>query len=244
MDTALPLSPPPAPRIGSLGWFRNKLVAGLFVAFPVVATLLLLRFLYGIVNDLCDPLVRAIVAHYHPYIPGWLLIEKEIGGRLQATIPGAGLVLTLVLLLFLGIGASNFFGKRIVQTVDAFLLRLPIVKTFYNLAKQMVEAVQGASDPGGLQSKQVVYVRYPGVNGYIIGFLTSRWKNAQGVPMGMVFIPTSPNPITGFTLVFEEKDILVSDLDMETAWKAIVSAGIVMPKQVLLPIHPLSTPPA
>jgi uncharacterized membrane protein len=222
-------------------WLRNKLFTGLFVAFPAIITIWVLQIIYNLVNSVCDPLVRELVSRHREFIPEWMVHQVYIGNIVEETIPGAGMVMTLILLLILGVLATNFLGKRAVRITDNFLLRVPVISTVYNLSKQIVEAFQRMTQPGGFADKQVVYIPYPGLKGYVIGFLTGRFTNAAGEKMGVVFVPTAPNPISGFMLVFKETEIFISDLKMNEAWKMIVSAGLVSPQQVDQVISPIPT---
>ncbi|MFH1066938.1 MAG: DUF502 domain-containing protein [bacterium] len=220
-------------KLFSFAWVRNKFITGLFVAFPLIITLWVLQLIYQLVNSFCDPIVRATIVQNPNFFPSWMIMN--------GTIPGAGFAMTFLLLLGLGILMSNYLGKKLVRILDNFLLRLPVFNAIYKLAKQIVEAFQEMTRPDGLTGKQVVYVRYPGSKGYLLGFLTGRFTNAESKKMAVVFIPNSPNPITGFVLVFEESEVLVSDLQMRQAWKMIVSGGLVSPSSVTLPVRPVTT---
>lgn len=228
---------------GFLIWVRNKLITGVFFVLPLVLTYYVLKMIYTFVGSFCDPFVRALVEAYNEYIPSWLTTEVVINGQAKETIPFAGLVITLLLLLVLGVFASHYLGKKIVSLIDTFLLKVPVINTIYHLAKQIVDAFQGLSKPGGFEGKQVVYVKYPDLEGYLIGFLTGRFTNAEGKRMAAVFVPTAPNPITGFVLVFHESQVLVSDLGMDEAWRLLVSAGLVHPMRVKFPVRPITTMP-
>ncbi|MFZ5806588.1 MAG: DUF502 domain-containing protein [Verrucomicrobiota bacterium] len=240
-DHAIPPAPAmpakmPSPKEdpkGFLVWVRNKLITGLFVAGPLIITVWILQIIYHLVNSISDPFVRAFVHQFEEILPAWMIVDE--------TIPGAGLILTLMVLFALGLIVSNFIGKKIIHWIDKFLSHFPVVQTIYKLAKQIVEAFERISKPGEFENKQVVYVRYPGMQeGYFIGFLTGRFTNAEGKRMVTVLIPTSPNPITGIVLVLNEDTVLISDLEMDTAWKLIVSAGLVTPRKVRQTVKPLS----
>ena len=100
------------------------------------------------------------------------------------------------------------------------------------------------TQPGsGFANKPVVYLKYPHLNGYLLGFLTGRFTNADGERMVTVFLPNVPNPITGFVLVFHETEVLMSDLSVDDAWKLIISGGLVSPKKIKSHVRPVASKP-
>jgi uncharacterized membrane protein len=239
---SLPHPPPDQPHetVGPLLWIRNKLITGFIVLFPVVVTVFIFKLLYRFINDFCDPLVRAVVAAFGDNLPRWIpTVDVSVGNNTEQTIPGAGLVITLGIVIGVGFLASNFIGKRFVGWIENLMTRVPLVNTVYNLAKQVIDAFRGFGGAEGFANKQVVFVKYPQLNGFLIGFLTSRFSDAEGNKLAAVFIPTAPNPITGFVLVFSEEAIIPSGLAMDQAWKLIVTAGLIPPKSIL-PIVPVN----
>lgn len=234
METLPPVPAPPipaAPAPTGFAWWRNKFLAGLFVAIPLVVTYLILKFIYRQVSGVCDPIVIALVGAFREAIPDFLLIHDARSGA--ETIPGAAFVITILVVVALGLVATNVLGSRLLGLLDSALMRVPLVNLIYPLLKQVVDSIKdiGASKEN-FESRPVVYLKYPGVNGYLLGFLTGRFTDSQGRAMATVFIPTAPNPITGFVLVFEARDVIESDLPMEAAWKMVVSAGFVVPKEL------------
>lgn len=222
---------PPVPGPGQFAWWRNKFIAGLFVAVPLVVTYVILKFIYRTVSSYCDPLVIAFVRFYREALPDFILITDIRGAT---TIPGAAFLITILVIVALGLVATNVLGSRVIAFLEWGLLRIPLVNLIYPVLKQVVDSIK---DLGGskenLENRQVVYLRYPNtVGGYLLGFLTGRFTDTQGRKMVTVFIPTAPNPITGFVLVFDARDIVECDLPMDVAWKMIVSAGFVVPRNL------------
>jgi len=212
-------------------WWRNKFLTGLAVAIPMAATLFVLRFLYKVISGVTEPVVIQVVTTYHEQLPGLVLIA---GPRPDTfTIPGVALLLTILLIGLLGLLVTNVFGKKILGWLEYLMNRIPLVNVIYPLAKQVVDSIkaigEAANGPVPGDSRQVVYLKYPDLNGYLIGFQTGRFSNQQGEEFVSVFIPTAPNPITGFVLIFKEEEVIESDLAMEDAWKLLVSAGFVTP---------------
>lgn len=219
----------------NLVWWRNKVLAGLFVVIPLAATLFILKFLYTIISATFDPVVKAIVKEYRfqqpvgepeGIIPEFIIYND--------TIPFAAFFITILLILVLGLLVTNVFGRKLVEYIEVVLLRIPLVNLIYPLAKQVVDSIKliGASSSGAPDPKdnrQVVYIQYPGMGGYLVAFQTGSFRDKSGQEFVSVFIPTAPNPITGFVMIFKATEVIDSDLTMEDAWKLLVSAGFVTP---------------
>ncbi|MDR1190532.1 MAG: DUF502 domain-containing protein [Verrucomicrobiales bacterium] len=211
----------------SLAWWRNTFLAGLFVVVPVGITYWVLNFLYRVIAGFTEPLVRSFVSQYRgELVPEWLTVAAGKG----YTIPGAALLFTLLLILLVGLLVANVGGKRLVAWVEKVIDRVPLVNVIYPVTKQVVDSLKtiGATSED-FSDKPVVYVKYPNLSGYLLGFQTGRFKDANGAEMAAVFVPTAPNPLTGFVFVFEAPALLRSNLTMEEAWKLIVSAGLIVP---------------
>lgn len=230
MDALNPTSatpPPSKPGPASLAWWRNKLLAGFFVAIPLVVTFIILRFLYRLISGVCDPIVTAVVAIYRGSIPDFLIIT-DVNGR--ETIPGAAFFITIAVILALGLLATNVFGNRLIQLIERGLARIPLVNLIYPLLKQVMDSIRDiGSSKENFKNRPVVYVRYPGIRGYFIAFQTGHFTTIDGREMVSVFLPTAPNPITGLVLLIDAADVIESGLSLDTAWKVIVSAGFVIP---------------
>jgi len=229
MDALTPSPAPAAPRPSPahLAWWRNKLLAGFFVAIPLVVTFVILRFLYRIISGVCDPVVIAVVSVYRQSIPNFLIIT-DVNGK--ETIPGAAFFITLAVILALGLLATNVFGSRLILLLERGLARIPLVNLIYPLLKQVVDSIRDiGNSKENFKNRPVVYVRYPGIQGYFIAFQTGRFTTADGTEMVSVFLPTAPNPITGLVLLIRARDVIESGLNLDTAWKIIVSAGFVLP---------------
>ncbi|NJK90423.1 MAG: DUF502 domain-containing protein [Blastochloris sp.] len=206
-------------------WLRNKFLTGLFVVIPLFATFWILKFLYKVMSGFAERLVKTLVEVYRPLIPNFLIVD--------GTIPFAALFITLATVIAVGLLATNVFGRKIVEWIESALHRVPLVNLIYPVAKQVVESLKELGNAQTEESrKPVVFLRYPGTLGYFIGFQTGRFKSAEGKRMVTVFLPTAPNPITGFVLAFEETDVVNSDIKYEDAWKMIVSGGLVTPKNI------------
>lgn len=198
---------------------RRVLVAGMLVWVPVGITVLVLQLLI----DVADQTLRLIPEPYHP--------EELLGFPIR----GLGVVLSLVLLFVTGLLAANVFGKRIIGLWEAVLRRIPLVRTVYTAAKGFLEMV--LSGKHGSFSK-VLLIEYPRRGIYCIAFQTSSTVGqlAEHTPDSVcVFVPTTPNPTSGFLVVAPQKDLIELDMSVEDAIKLVVSVGVVVPDPDNLP---------
>lgn len=198
---------------------RRVLVAGMLVWVPVGITVLVLQLLI----DLADQTLRLIPEPYRP--------EALLG----FPIPGLGVVLSLVLLFVTGLVAANVFGRRVIGLWEGVLRRIPLVRTIYTAAKGFLEMV--LSGKRGSFSR-VLLIEYPRKGIYCIAFQTSSTVGqlARHTPDSVcVFVPTTPNPTSGFLVVAPRKDLIELDMSVEDAIKLVVSVGVVVPDPDDLP---------
>ncbi len=193
---------------------RRILVAGLLVWVPVGITVLILSVLV----NLADQTLGLIPEQYHP--------EELLG----FPIPGLGVVLSLILLFVTGLVAANVFGKRIIAFWEGVLRRIPLVRTIYTAAKGFLEMVlSGKHD----SFSKVLLIEYPRKGVHCIAFQTS--SNVGQLDKHFedksvcVFVPTTPNPTSGFLVVAPEKDLIELDMSVEDAIKLVVSVGVLVP---------------
>ena len=200
---------------------RRYIVAGLLVWLPVGATILIGAFLI----DLMDRLLFLIPPPYRP--------EEWLGFR----IPGLGAVLALVVLVVTGIFVANLVGRRMVNFYESLLARIPLVRTIYGAVKRFAELVLSDSSES---FKKVLLIEYPRKGLYSLCFQTSEHppevETRAGVEMVTVFLPTTPNPTSGFMLFVPAKDVRELDMPVEEALKMIISLGVVVPEWH--PVHP------
>lgn len=193
---------------------RRYLVAGLLVWLPVGITYLLLRFLIS----LMDRSLRLLPEPYQP--------EQWFG----VAIPGLGVILTIIVLLATGLLAANFVGRSIVGGWESLMERIPIVRSIYSAAKNFAEIV--FSDSGNA-FKKVLLVEYPRKGIYTLTFQTAtemgEVQGRTGQDVVCCFVPTTPNPTSGFIIVVPKKDVIELDMSVDEAAKLIMSLGVVVP---------------
>jgi uncharacterized membrane protein len=192
--------------VPALTRLRRTFVTGLLVVLPLAVTAWLLAYLFRTLEDL-------------GVAP---LIEASLGRR----IPGLGTLLTLSAIFVVGLLAQNIVGARVLRGLEALLLKVPLVRAIFGPAKQLFMAIAG-SDSGG---HEVVAVEYPRKGLYMIGFVTRR--DADGVS---VFLPTSPNPTSGFLVICRAEEVHPLGIPFDAAMRLVVSGGMVHPEVPLLP---------
>jgi uncharacterized membrane protein len=195
--------------------FRRYMVAGVLVWVPALVTVLVLRFL---VNSL-DSTLTLLPPEYQPKV--WLGFN----------IPGLGIVLTFVVLLVTGMLAANFVGRALLEGWESLLGRIPFIRNLYSGVKQVAEHL---FDESGPPFKQVVLVEYPRRGIWSLGFLTSDRSGEPHVKtdepgLVSIFVPTTPNPTSGFLLMAPRDELVMLDMKVEDAMKMIISMGVVIP---------------
>ena len=191
---------------------RRYLVAGLLVWVPLGITFLVIKFLL----DLMDKLLFVLPVEWRP--------ETLLG----FTIPGFGLVLAVILLLLTGFIGANLIGRRLLRIWESFLESIPLVRTLYSSVKQIISSILSA---GGHSFRKVLLIEYPRRGIWTLCFQTSAASEEVQAKMDkdsiVVFVPTTPNPTSGFIIVVAEEDTRELDMDIETALKLVMSLGIV-----------------
>ncbi|MEM7283350.1 MAG: DUF502 domain-containing protein [Pseudomonadota bacterium] len=196
---------------------KRYLITGLLIWVPIAVTFLILKLLV----DLMDQTLVLIPPKYRDF---------EMFGITVFEIPGLGVVLTLVLLLVTGLIAANFLGRRIVAFGESLLVRVPFVSSIYSSAKQVAETLLADN---GESFKKVLLVEYPRKGLWSLGFQTSSdLKEIQTLstePRVCVFIPTTPNPTSGFIIMVPTTQVRALSMSVDDALKMIISLGVVVP---------------
>ena len=189
---------------------RNYFITGVFVLIPIGITVYLTIFLIKISSKLIPKAINP--DKYLPY-----------------EIPGLEILIALFLITLIGWLSLTFIGKRAVLLLEGILNKIPILRTIYSSAEQLIENFSQDKK----NKKSVVLVQYPRQGIWAVGFATKentgKIKNAIGQDTVNVFVPTTPNPTSGFLLMFPKKDVIYLDLTFEEASKFVVSAGSINP---------------
>ncbi len=189
---------------------RNNFIAGIVVLIPIGITLYLTLFFVKISSKILPSEINP--NHYLPY-----------------NIPGLEILISVFLITLIGWLSLTFIGKKLFDIFENILNRIPILRTIYSAVEQLTETFTSSKD----RKKSVVLIEYPRKGSWAVGFATKEntgeIKNKVGEELINVFVPTTPNPTSGFLLMFPKKDVIFLDISFEQASKFIVSAGSTNP---------------
>ncbi len=203
--------------------FRRYLVAGILVWAPLAVTYLLLKFAV----NLMDKTLRWVPERFQPGV----LLQQLLQTEQPVHIPGLGVILTLAVLILTGVLAANFVGRAFVGGWESLMDRIPIVRSVYSAAKNFAEIVFSDSSHS---FKRVLLIEYPRKGIYSLAFQTSselgEVQGRTGEDVVCCFVPTTPNPTSGFIIIVPKKDITLLDMEVDEALKMIISLGVVVPR--------------
>ena len=185
---------------------RNYFITGALVLIPIGVSVYLTLFIIKVSSKILPKGLN----------PNTYLIRD---------IPGVEIIVSIVLITIIGWLSLSFLGKKIIQIIDNFIKRIPLLKTIYGAIVQMTDTFSKSNN----SKKNVVLIEYPRKGIWAVGFATKENKTSMNSKTGEqlvnVFVPTTPNPTSGFLLMFPKKDIIYLDMTFEEASKFIVSAG-------------------
>jgi len=203
-------------------WLRRYLVAGILVWVPLAVTYALLRFVVG----LMDRTLLLLPQQYRPEI----LLQQLFGTENPIQIPGLGVILTILVLIITGVLAANIVGRAFVGGWESLLDRIPVVRSVYSAAKNFAEIVFSDSSQS---FKRVLLIQYPRKGLFSLAFQTAtelgEVQGRTGEEIVCCFVPTTPNPTSGFIVIVPKKDVTVLDMEVDEALKMIISLGVVVP---------------
>ena len=192
---------------------KNYFFTGILVTAPVVITFWIV---ISLVN-LFDKLITPVIPYY--LNPNYYLPRD---------VPGLGLIVLIFFMVVIGSLTANFFGSWILKQTVSFISKIPLIKAFYKTIKQILETILKSNSQA---FRDAVLVEYPRKGAWVIGFTTGEVKGAVKKKIKNqlvnVFVPTTPNPTSGFLLMIPKKDLRYLDVSVDDAIKTIVSAGII-----------------
>jgi uncharacterized membrane protein len=195
---------------------RKYLIAGLLVWLPLAATIVIVRMVIG----LLDRTMLLLPPEYRP--------ETLLG----FSVPGLGVILSIAILILTGMLAANLIGRRLVGVWEGLLGRIPMVRSIYNATKQISSTLL---DSNGKSFRKVVLVEYPKEGIWSLGFLTNEHVEVDtGLvrdEMTAVFIPTTPNPTSGFLVIMAKDRVQELAMSVEEGFKFIISVGVIVPEE-------------
>ena len=190
--------------------FRSKLFAGLATLLPLYLTFIVIRFLFESLEKISGPILK----------------------KFGLDIPGLGIILTIILIYVLGLIVTNFLGRKIFDIGESIVKRVPIVSMIYTTLKQITDTfTKGTTDA----FDGVVYIQYPRQGLWTMAFISGESKNKDGIPYFHLFVPTTPNPTSGFFLMIPQADSISTGMTVEEGLKTIISGGLLAPEKNPLP---------
>ncbi|MFW6102348.1 MAG: DUF502 domain-containing protein [Chloroflexota bacterium] len=187
---------------------RTQFITGILVVVPIGAAILILRWLFITFDNILQPVAKSLLGY---------------------TIPGLGLVIMIVLIYLAGVVATNVIGRRLISYGESLLARVPLFRYLYTGIKQILQSLATPREGGFLE---VVLVEFPKKGMRAIGFVTSESRVESGEKLLSVFIPTSPNPTSGYLEIVRENDIIKTKISVDDALKMVLSAGKVSLQEV------------
>ena len=187
---------------------RKQLLAGVLVIVPLYITILILVWIFDYVDDILQPVIKSIAGY---------------------PIHGVGFGITLVIIYIAGAVASSVGGKALIRFGESIVARVPIVRMVYSGLKQIVESFSSSDRTSFMQ---VVLIEFPRKGMRTIGFITNESTDKAGKKLLNVFVPTTPNPTSGFLQIVEESEVIRTNMKVDDAIMMIVSAGRMSHKEI------------
>ena len=223
-------------------WLRNKFLAGLALALPLIITFWILFSIYDLLHAWSKPILAQVVNLVNEISDETALNIED--PKLASLTNFIGFLFSVLAILGLGFMATNVIGVHFVTAVDKLLLRIPLVAVIYRPLKQVIDAFRGFG--GANRSfKRVVYIDYPVAGVRMIGFATGQYSDpVSGKAMTCVLLPTAPSPMTGILLVVDSEKVTDAPITIEDAMKMIISGGLVVPVKTMVPLNqkPVAAP--
>ena len=195
---------------------RNYFISGLLFWIPLGLSIVVIKFFLELVNDIVPP----------KYLPEALF-------NLDNTIPGSGIIWVLLIIIITGTLVNNFIGRKLVAIWEKLLDKIPGFRGIYKALKQLSDTVLS---PSGNSFKKALLVEYPRKGMWTIAFQTGHYQgeiaNKIGEELVNIYVPTTPNPTSGFFIMLPKTEIIELDMSVDEAFKLIISTGVVEPNKL------------
>ena len=188
----------------------RMILAGFLIMIPFVLTYMFAKFLVDIIDGVLAP-----------------YISLFFGGK---RIYGLGVLALMIVVYIVGLLSTRYFGQKIGDAIQNFVLRMPVVGSLYSSARRLIESLAGTKDGESTGFKRVVMIEHPRRGMWCIGFLTSIIQVSKSQKMATVYIPTAPTPNSGFVVMVPYNEINDTDLSVQEAMSMVLSGGIIAPE--------------
>jgi len=184
------------------GLMKKRFLTGLKIIIPLGLTIFLLVWILGAIDNILQPFITS------------LLGQK---------VPGVGLIAAIIIVLLIGISVSTLFGRRIIKAAEFFVLKIPLLRTVYLGTQQILDSFSSSEEQQSFL--RVVFIEFPKAGMKTIGFVTNKSTSQTGETLLNVYIPTAPNPTSGFLQIVKEEDTIPTNMSVDDAFKMIMTAG-------------------
>ncbi|MBI3795207.1 MAG: DUF502 domain-containing protein [Nitrospinae bacterium] len=201
-------------------YFVSVFLAGVLVTLPLAISVIIIRFLFNTVDNLLTPAVTQI------------LIMSGASLATTYKVPGLGFVATILIVFLMGLITRNFIGRKLLNFGENLLVKIPIFRSVYTGAKQVIDTFSASSS---MAFGKVALIEYPRKGVYTLAFITSEGKGEivrrLGREMINLYVPTTPNPTSGFFLSLPKEDVVELDMPVEDGFKMVISSGLIIPTE-------------
>ena len=201
--------------ISALKNLRNYFISGLLFWIPLGLSIVVIKFFLELVNDILP----------REYLPEALF-------QLDSTIPGSGIIWVILIIILTGALVSNFVGRKLVEVWEKILNKIPGFRGIYKALKQLSDTVLS---PSGNSFKKALLIEYPRKGLWTIAFQTGQYQGEIAEKIGQemvnIYVPTTPNPTSGFFIMLPKSDVIELDMTVDEAFKLIISTGVVEPNK-------------
>jgi len=187
--------------------FKRTILAGIFTIVPLALTGFILVFIFRFLDSVSAPILNIIGFH----------------------IPGLGILLTILSVYLLGVIIRNVLGRRLFGWGEKIVLAIPLVSTIYKTIKQFINAFSGTAD--GKNFQKVIFLQYPRVGVWTLAFVTGESVDANSVEYYHIFVPTTPNPTSGFFIIIPKRETMLTEMTVEEGIKMVISGGLIAPPE-------------
>ncbi|HOE15966.1 MAG TPA: DUF502 domain-containing protein [Syntrophorhabdaceae bacterium] len=185
---------------------KTKFITGLLLLIPLIITIYVVYLIISSIEAMVSPAIRNILSQ---------IIGHEV------YIPGTGFIVFIIIVYITGVVASNYFGKTLLAYGETFLKKIPFINVIYGSVKDMTDAF---SSEKVKSFREVVLIEFPFQGRYAIGFVTKRIQ-LEGMSLCSVFVPTTPNPTSGYLIMAKAEELIFLDMNTDDALKYIISLG-------------------
>lgn len=189
---------------------RNKLLTGMLTLIPLVITIYVVRAFITGFNGMVAPVIN-------PFI-------KQVLGT---EIPGLAIIVAIIMIYLLGLFTTNYIGRKLIDKLESWLNYIPLVRTVYGTVKKIISTFSFSSE----DFEKVVFLEHPRKGIWSMGFVTGETTGADGTIYYNIFLPTTPNPTSGWMLFIPKTEVVPANMNVEEGLKTLISAGSIGPQR-------------